>query len=66
MVPGITTYEPRIPEDTLREMLDVGIELVPSFDVENIERFPAIHRKAAMTGRGPPSLHGFLWTEKTP
>jgi hypothetical protein len=45
---------------TLREMLDVGIELVPSLDAENIKRFPVIHRKAAMTGRGPPTLHRFL------
>jgi hypothetical protein len=45
---------------TLCEMLDVGIELVPSLDVEYIRRFPVIHRKGAMTGRGPPSLHRFM------
>src|ERR1700686_5485575 len=47
---------PLVSEDILGNVLDVGIDLVTSFDVENINSFPAIHGMAALPGRGPPSL----------
>jgi hypothetical protein len=59
LVLGITTYEARTPENMLDEVLDIGIELVFSFDIENIKRFPAVYGKAALPSRGPPSLRGF-------
>jgi|SRR6202140_2521328 len=50
---------PLVSEDILGNVLDVGIDLVTSFDVENINSFPAIHGMAALPGRGPPSLRRF-------